>query len=139
MKTTLIKVAVLFLIVLAAVLTICGINGLLTEQCDQSKVLRVLCDAFFVPGVVLLCISGLSWASDKGAFDALGYGIFTFFNTHMPAGKGLNWRKKETYQEYIERKHPTEKKKKKLNVALIFGGVLLVVSVALLIAYLNVK
>lgn len=139
MKTTLIKVAVLFLIVLAAVLTICGVNGLLTEQCDQSKVLRVLCDAFFVPGVVLLCISGLSWASDKGAFDALGYSISTLFNTHMPAGKGLNWRKKETYQEYIERKHPAEKKKKKLNVALIFGGVLLVVSVALLIAYLNVK
>ena len=139
MKTTLIKIAVQIVIALAIILTICGVNGLLTEQCEQSKVLKVLCDAFFVPGVVLLCVSGLSWASDKGAFDAIGYGLSTFFNTHMPAGKGLDWHKKETYQEYIERKHSPEKKKKKLNVALIFGGVLIVVAVALLIAYLNVK
>ena len=136
MKTKLIKIGVLLLIALAVVLTVCEINGLLTEKLAPRDVMKVLCDAFFVSGVVFLGISGLAWASDMGAFDGIGYSISTMINTHMPAGRGLNWHKKESYEEYKERKHAPEKKKK-LKASFIMGAFMLALAIVFLVVYLT--
>lgn len=136
MKTKLIKIGILLLIALAIVLTICGINGMLTEKLEPREEIKVLCDAFFVPGVVFIGISGLAWASDMGAFDGLGYSVSTMINTHMPAGKGLNWHKKETYEEYKERKHAPEKKKK-LKASFVMGVAMLALAIIFFIVYMT--
>lgn len=136
MKTKLIKIGILLLIALAIVLTICGINGMLTEKLEPREEIKVLCDAFFVPSVVFIGISGLAWASDMGAFDGLGYSVSTMINTHMPAGKGLNWHKKETYEEYKERKHAPEKKKK-LKASFVMGAAMLALAIIFFIVYMT--
>lgn len=134
MKKSIIKIVILLIIALAIILTICGVNGLLTEKIETIQVVRVLCDAFFAAGIVFLGISGLVWAAEKGAFDGLGYSVSTMINTHMPTSKSLNWRKKETYEEYIARKHAPEKKKK-LKASFIMGAIMLVVAIVFFVIY----
>lgn len=134
MKKKIILYTVYFVVALAMVLLVCGLRGILTEQKDKVTVIVALCDAFFVAGAMFLCFGGLAWASDKGAFDGLGYSFSSLFNIHKPAGKGLNWQKKETYQEYVERKHSPEKKKSQ-PFLFIVGAIFLVVAIILLIVY----
>lgn len=134
MKKKIILYTVYFVVALAMVLLVCGLRGILTEQKDKVTVIVALCDAFFVAGAMFLCFGGLTWASDKGAFDGLGYSFSSLFNVHKPAGKGLNWQKKETYQEYVERKHSPDKKKSQ-PFLFIVGAIFLVVAIILLIVY----
>lgn len=134
MKKKIILYTVYFVVALAIVLLVCGLRGILTEQKDKVTVIVAVCDAFFVAGAMFLCFGGLAWASDKGAFDGLGYSVSSLFNIHKPAGKGLNWQKKETYQEYVERKHSPEKKKSQ-PFLFIVGAIFLVVAIILLIVY----
>ncbi len=65
--------------------------------------MRCLSDAFFVPAVLLMGVSGIMLARNAGSFDTMGYSIkFAFFN-HFPGAKY----KDETIYEYIERKEKT--------------------------------
>ncbi len=132
MKKKIILCTISFIVALAMVLLVCGLRGILTEKKDALTELTAVCDAFFVAGAIFFCFGGLAWASDKGAFDGLGYSFSSFFNVHKPAGKGLNWQKKETYQEYVERKHQPEKQKTQ-PAMLVIGAVFIIVAVILLI------
>lgn len=134
MKKKLITVAVLLVIALGVVLLVCGINGLLTEKLEKSETYKVLSDAFFVAGVVYLGIGGLLWASDKGAFDGLGYSISSLWGLHKPSGERLNWHKNETYEEYVERKHKPEKKKANIFLPIV-GAALLLVAILFIVLW----
>lgn len=134
MKKKAILYSITFAVAIAIVLLVCGLRGILTEQKDTLTIIITLCDAFFVAGAIFLCFGALAWASDKGAFDGLGYSVSSMFNIHKPAGKGLNWKQKETYQEYIERKHSPEKQKTQ-PFLFIVGGIFLLVAVVFLIVY----
>lgn len=136
MKAKILKICILLLVALAIILTICGVNGLFTKKIETVQVVRVLCDAFFVSAVVFLGISGLVWAADKGAFDGLGYSVSTMINTHLPTSKSLNWKKKETYEEYVARKHAPEKKKK-LKASFIMGAIMMVVAIVFFVIYIT--
>lgn len=61
---------------------------------------RILCDAFTVPGVLLLMSGLLMSISNAGALDSLGYIVSQGFSMLVP-GKGLG---KEKYADYVERK-----------------------------------
>lgn len=67
------------------------------EQKDQ---LRILCDAFAIPG--MLCIFGglLVWLGNEGTFDGIGYVLSYAFHALLPGS--LN--KRESYKEYLDRK-----------------------------------
>ena len=62
--------------------------------------LRILCDAFSLPG--LLCIFGgaLVWLGNEGSFDGIGYVLSYAFHALLPG----TWNKRESYKEYLERK-----------------------------------
>ena len=87
---------------LAVALTICITRGLFSMTAP-ADIYHVLCDAFFVPAVYMLCIAGLAYVSSNGVFYALGYAIKTLFSVH-------NWSKKnrfserQSYGDYVEEK-----------------------------------
>ncbi len=47
----------------------------LFESENAKEAMHHLCDAFTAPGIVLICVGALSWASNKGAYDIFGYGV----------------------------------------------------------------
>lgn len=62
---------------------------------------RMLCDAFTIPGVVLLMIGSLVWVSNTGALDGISY-CLRFMVFSLIPGKRLE--RDEKYGEYIERR-----------------------------------
>lgn len=134
MKKKIILYSISFVIAIALVLLVCGLRGILTEQKDKATVIIALCDAFFAAGALFLCFGGLSWASEQGAFDGLGYSVSSLFNLRKPAKKGTEWKPKETYEEYVERKHSPDKKKPKLFL-IIVGAIFLLVAIIFFIIY----
>ena len=85
---------------------------------------RMLCDAFTIPGVVLISSAALMALSNAGSFDGIGYSMQHLFRTLVP-GMGLQ---QESYGDYLERR---EGKKVKgygflLQVGLVFMAVALV-------------
>lgn len=61
---------------------------------------RILCDAFTVPGLMLVLIAALVALSNEGSFDALGYAVRYTVRRLIP-GAGL---RQETYGEFVERR-----------------------------------
>ena len=61
---------------------------------------RILCDAFTVPGLMLVLIGVLVALSNEGSFDALGYAVRYAVRRLIP-GAGL---RQETYGDFVERR-----------------------------------
>lgn len=61
---------------------------------------RILCDAFTVPGMLLILSGAMLSISNAGALDGVGYLIKQGFGMLIP-GKGLGM---EKYGDYIERR-----------------------------------
>ena len=85
---------------------------------------RMLCDAFTIPGMVLMLSAALVALSNAGSFTGIGYSVKHMFNQLIP-GMGLQ---RETYADYLERR---EDKKVKgygflLQVGIVFMAVALV-------------
>ena len=84
---------------------------------------RMLCDAFTIPGVLLIASAALIALSNEGSFTGISYSMGHLFRQLIP-GMGL---KQETYGDYLERR---EGKKVKgygflLQVGLVFMAVAL--------------
>ncbi|MBO7326892.1 MAG: DUF3899 domain-containing protein [Clostridia bacterium] len=132
MKKKLLTLTILILVHIGIILTVCGIDGVFTESMAQQEVVRFVCDGFYVAGILYLCIGGLIWASKEGAFDGLGYTVSNW--KHSIFHNTRDWKKKETFQEYKER--VSEKKKgRRVNEAIIIGGVSILIASVLLIVY----
>ena len=85
---------------------------------------RMLCDAFTIPGMVLILSAALVALSNAGSFTGIGYSVKHMVNQLIP-GMGLQ---RETYADYLERR---EGKKVKgygflLQVGIVFMAVALV-------------
>ena len=61
----------------------------------------ILCDAFTVPGMLLILFGCLMWASTTGVLDGLGY-VMRYAVFSLIPGKRLE--RDEKYGDYIERK-----------------------------------
>ncbi len=68
------------------------------SQLDQY---RLLCDAFSVPGVLLIMFGALVWASNEGALLGVGYALRYAIYSLIP-GKRLE--RDEKYGDYVARK-----------------------------------
>ena len=93
-------VAVLFGAALAAVYLL---TRSFTGSEPPAERYRMLCDAFTIPGVLLMLTAALVALSNAGAFTGLGYATSHAVHMLIP---GLGSRM-ETYADYVERK--TEK------------------------------
>lgn len=68
------------------------------SQLDQY---RLLCDAFSVPGVLLIMFGAMVWASNEGALLGVGY-VLRYAIFSLIPGKRLE--RDEKYGDYVARK-----------------------------------
>lgn len=72
-----------------------------TGQETLKQVFTILSDSFFVPGVCLVCVGFIVWASSGGVFDMLAYGFITLFDTFR---RDVSRRKYKDFYEYRQAK-----------------------------------
>ena len=99
-KKTVTKYLVTIGVAALATLLVIWLRDLSAEH-DLAQRYRILADAFCVPGVILMCFSGIMWVSADGFFDSLGYAFSRIGGMFMPAYKV----KHETYFDYKQRKN----------------------------------
>ena len=132
MKKKLLQYGICFLIGAAMALWIMDSEGLFIQN-SHVDVSAVLCDAFFVPGILLVMVGCLFWISTTGLFDALGYAFRVAGHTLFPFLFKAN---SESFYDY-----KTEKDGKRIKTpAFIFivGTVFLAASgIALAVYYLK--
>ncbi len=67
---------------------------------------RILCDAFSLPGMLMILFGGLMWCSSKGTLDFLGFSLQWLVKSIIP-GKRLE--KDERYGDYVVRQREKRK------------------------------
>lgn len=97
---------------------------------EERSILHRLCDACFVPSIMLMGVGFLKLARNAGTFDMMGYGIGEAVHMMMP---WLRSEKKDVdFVAYKERKKGVRKSSVDLLAA---GGIYLVLSIVFLILY----
>ena len=104
-------------------------SGRFLEQ-NMIEQLRLLCDAFAIPGVLLLCLGALIWTMGQGALDGLTYSLRLALGALIP-GKRLE--KEENYGAYVASQRA--KSRGKVSGMLICGGVAVGISLVFLALY----
>lgn len=97
---------------------------------DPAEVYRGLCDAFFVPGVILVCFGLLAFCARGGVFDIFSYAFKSLKVLFTPFGKP---EKQQRYYEYKLEKEANRQKPKPRT--LILGLAFVAASVVCLILY----
>ena len=94
--------------------------------------MHILCDAFFVPGVVILGFGLLVIASNGGTFDMLVFGTKKFINLFR---KDVSKRMHETFYDYRTAK---SENKGEFLYLIIIGLIFIVISMIFLALYYEV-
>lgn len=97
---------------------------------DMETLLHNLCDAFFVPGVLLVCVGLLILSSNEGTFDGLVYAVKSFMDLFRKASE-------KKYDSYYDYKTQNAKRKAEFAFLVICGVFFIAVSVVML--YLNMR
>jgi hypothetical protein len=100
----------------------------LTNQDETIKVIHILCDSFFVTGVLLTGSGLLVVSSNLGAFDMLVYGMTSFIDYFRKKSE----RKYETFYDY---RVSREKEKVGFAFLLFVGIAFLCISLIFLVIY----
>ncbi len=129
MKRKLLAYGISLLIGAAMALIIMGVRGIFTET-EPREVMRLLSDAFFVPGVLLAGVGLLVFATNGGVFDMLAYSVLLFFNLFR---KNVQDRKYRDFYEYREAKKG--RKRKSLAFLLVVGLFYILLAAIFLIVY----
>lgn len=118
------------LIGLAMAIVIMLSKGIFAKN-EFVDVMHILTDAFFVPGVLLVCFGLLILASNGGTFDMLSYGVLTLFNLFR---KDMSKMKHKTFYDYRTAKH--EKDRSFLYIVLV-GIFYILISMVFLVIYME--
>lgn len=124
------KLLVCFAVGAVIALALLLAKGVFDTQ-DAKDTVRIVCDAFFAAGAILLVAGALVWTFDNGITDGLTYSARTMLNLRK---KDYETNERESYSAYRERKY---KNKGTVKEFLISGGAYFLVSVALLVVYNN--
>ena len=65
-------------------------------QTEMAMIFHILSDAFFVPGVLLVCFGLLIFTTNEGTFDGMAYAVKSFVNMFRKP----SLRKYGTYYDY---------------------------------------
>ena len=87
---------------------------------------QVLCDAFTVPGMLLILSGLLMFVANEGAMDGLGYLGHYLKNMFLPGSRN----KTKKYFDYVEAKR--EKRVKGFGFLFVVGGVLMLIALVFL-------
>ena len=102
-------------------------RGLL-EQVEPVKIYHILCDSFFVVGVLIAAVGALIFVSNEGAFDPLVYGLRSFFDIFKKREK----RKTQTYYDF---RMARAEHKFSFGFILIVGLIFLAISAVMYLLY----
>lgn len=128
-KTTLLKYGISIAVcVLLAALYLYGQASELGELSEQSlqEQYRLLCNAFTIPGMLLILSGLLVAVTNEGSLDGVGYLGHYLVNVLLP-GRRRNIKK---YYDYI-----TEKRKKRVSgysFLFVVGGICMLIAVVFL-------
>lgn len=94
-------------------------------------VMKILCDGFFVSGILLACFGGLVFASNGGVFDMITYGV-----------KHLFWLFKKNpadrkYKDFYEYRMAMKEKKRSFGFMVVVGLAFIAISLIFLALYYN--
>ena len=103
------------------------------QEDEIDMVITIISDAFFIPGVLLICVGLIVYASNEGLFLSISYGFKTIGRT-ITAKKDEKLMD-EKYHEYYARQI---QKKSKCKHFLIIGAVFVVISLLFVAIYFAV-
>ena len=115
---------------LAACVRGCAVRGAVFGRGRERTSVRILSDAFFVPGVLLSGAAGLSFAASKGFYDVFSYGIQTI-KSHFEFKKD---KRAESLYEFKERKN--SEKRGWLKETLVVGLSCIALAAVLVVVYI---
>lgn len=99
---------------------------------NNTQLFKILCDAFSVPGLLLIFAGLIVWLSGEGAFTGFGYLARYLRRSMIPGGRTKY--PHETYYDYIQERKEKDKKHSFLFL-IIVGGVFLLTGIVFLILY----
>ncbi len=102
-------------------------------QTINAEYYLMLCDAFTIPGMLLILVGGLVWASNLGALNGLAYVVTLAVRSLIP-GKRID--RDKTYSEYVEMKE--EKRVRGYGFLFISGGVTMAIALVFMALYYQV-
>ena len=100
------------------------------SQVDQY---HVLCDAFFLPGVIMIFLGLLMVMNNLGALDTMAFGFS--YVMHMLAPGAFD--KMDSYLDFIEKRRAN--RGSGYGFLLVVGSVMIAVSIVFLVLYYSVK
>ncbi|MBO4355807.1 MAG: DUF3899 domain-containing protein [Clostridia bacterium] len=129
-KKTVLKYGIAVICGAALTAVMISLNNPFREETTADK-FRFLCDAFSVPGILLICVGILVWLSGEGAFNGLGY-LFRYLRRSLIPG-GRTRYPHETYYDYVQEK--SGKKGGGFGFLFIVGGAFLLVGLVFLVLF----
>ncbi len=115
---------------------LCGLAGVayvlwlkdIFNQTETKMIFHILCDGFFVVGVVKVCIGLLIFSSNEGTFAGLTYSVKSFIDLFRKPGM-------KKYASYHDYKAARTEKKIPFGFLLICGLCFIMVSLVMLYFY----
>ena len=98
---------------------------------DASKYMELLCDAAFVPGIVLVCVWCLIFIASTGLFDSVSYSVGYAVRALLPFVR----RKEMSFYDYKMGKEERRSEGKTPKTVLIVGAAFLALSLLFLALY----
>ena len=93
---------------------------------------RMLCDAFFIPGILFLMVGGLVWASTKGAMDGISFLVQNLFRSLIPGARAHTTQK---YYDYLQERKEKRKKASSYRFLFVVGGICMALSLVFLFLF----
>ncbi len=110
----------------AAVLIVAAIRGIFKAS-GAADAMRILCDAFFIVGILMGGVGVLSWIGKSGSFDIFSYSTKVILYKFRPKAKLDN------YYDYKQKK--AEERKPWLKGLAICGVACIILSIVVLLIY----
>lgn len=99
------------------------------DENNIKDVYHILCDSFFVSGIIMTGMGLLIFVSNEGIFDGLVYGVMSFINLFVPKQS----RKYSSFYDYKESKKNS--RNTKVGFILISGLIILIIAIIMYLLY----
>lgn len=103
----------------------------LSELTDPAERYRAWCDAFTVPGVIILMFALLTFVAGEGTLNGVTWILKRAVRMLIP-GKGL---KQQSYREYLAERSERKKDGRPYLFLYVVGGAFLLVGIIFLILF----
>ena len=96
MKKTILEYAIATGVCALLAFIIATIGGIFTYQ-EKFRIYGLLCDGFFISGILFVCLGLLFFVYNNGFFDIIAYGFMRFFSLFKKDPRAVKY---ETFYDY---------------------------------------